>query len=100
MPTSGVLYRWEFEQDGVALEVAPAGAPVLNDPDLSIAAALDGIGLVYTGEAFLEPYLAQGRLARVLEDWCPAVPGFFLYYPSRRQASAALRALVDALRLR
>ncbi len=100
MPGSGVLYHWEFEKDGVAVDVAPSGAPVLNDPDLAIAAALDGVGLVYTGEAFLRPHLEVGRQVRVLDDWCPAIPGFFLYYPSRRNAPAALRALIDALRLR
>ncbi len=100
MPTSGVLYRWEFEKDGLTLEVTPRGAPVLNDPDLAIRAAVDGVGLVYTGEAFLAPDLAGGRLVRVLADWCPAVPGFFLYYPNRRHSSAALSALVDALRVR
>jgi len=94
--SSGALYRWEFEQDGRALNVAINGLLVLDDPDLMVAAALDGVGMAYSAEDIGE-HLASGRLIRVLEDWCPPYPGFFLYYPSRRQTPAALRALVDML---
>ncbi|MFN3945238.1 MAG: LysR family transcriptional regulator [Allosphingosinicella sp.] len=97
LPTSGVLYRWELEKDGIAIEVAPAGAPILNDPELSIQAALDGVGLAFTGAGILAPYIEDGRLVQVLKDWCPPFPGFFLYYPSRRHTPAALRALITVL---
>jgi DNA-binding transcriptional LysR family regulator len=75
------------------------GRLVLDDPDLMVSAALDGIGLAYSTEQHIGGHLASGRLVRVLEEWCPPFPGFFLYYPSRRQASAAFRALVEMLRL-
>lgn len=96
---SGALYRWEFEKDGRALNVAVNGPLVLDDPDLMLGAALEGVGLAYATEQYMGGHLASGRLIRVLEDWCPSYPGFFLYYPSRRQSPAALRALVDVLRI-
>ncbi len=97
-PSSGVLYRWEFEKDGETLLCTPTGAPVLNDLELTVRAALDGVGLAFTGAAMLEPYLMDGTLVQVLADWCPLFPGFFLYYANRRHVSAALRALIEILR--
>jgi len=96
---SGALYRWEFEKNGRTLAVAVNGPLIMDDPDLMLAAALNGIGLAYSTEQHIGEHLASGRLIRVLEDWCPTYPGFFLYYPGHRQAPAALRALVDMLRL-
>ena len=63
-------------------------------------AALDGLGLAYLPEDYFEPYMARGQLVRVLENWCPPFPGYHLYYPSRRQPSAAFALVVDALRYR
>lgn len=94
---SGALYRWEFERGTEVVEVAVEGPLTLDDPDLMIAAALDGVGLASVMEGQVAHHLAAGRLVRVLEDWCPSFPGFFLYYPGRRQMPAALRALVDFL---
>jgi DNA-binding transcriptional LysR family regulator len=65
----------------------------------TIRAAIGGVGLTFMGEDRAAPHLASGALVRVLEDWCAPVPGFFLYYPSRRQQPAALAALIDILRL-
>ena len=96
---SGALYRWEFEQDGRTLSVAVNGPLVLDDPDLMVGAALEGVGLAYATEQYIDDHLASGRLIRVLDDWCPPYPGFFLYYPSRRQTPAALRALIEALKV-
>lgn len=96
---SGALYRWEFEQDGRTLSVAVNGPLVLDDPDLMVGAALEGVGLAYATEQYIDDHLASGRLIRVLDDWCPHYPGFFLYYPSRRQTPAALRALIEALKV-
>jgi DNA-binding transcriptional LysR family regulator len=62
-------------------------------------AAIDGVGLAFMSEEQATPHLANGTLVRVLEDWCPPFPGFFLYYPSRRQHPAALSALIDTLRV-
>lgn len=96
--TSGVVYRWEFERGGIEVDIDVAGPLTLNDQDLMVDAALDGAGLAYVFEAQVEDLIAKRRLVRVLADWCPAYPGFFLYYPSRRQLPAALRAFVDFAR--
>jgi DNA-binding transcriptional LysR family regulator len=96
---SGTLYRWEFEKDGKPLTVQVSGPLVIDAPGLMISAALDGVGLAYATESVVADHLASGRLIRVLEDWSPSFPGFYLYYPGRRQTSAALRVLVEMLRL-
>jgi DNA-binding transcriptional LysR family regulator len=70
----------------------------LDDQDLAIEAALDGAGIAYAFEAQVSALVASHRLVRVLEDWCPYYPGFYLYYPSRRQMPAVLRAFVEHLR--
>ena len=95
---SNGLYRWEFEKGRKALTVSPQGPASFDDPDLVIKAVLDGIGLGTSMEQSLDELLAQGRLVQVLKDWCPAFPGYFLYYPSRRNQPAALAALIEALR--
>lgn len=93
--SSGVMYRWEFERGGIEVDIDVEGPLTLNDQDLMVDAALDGTGLAYVFEAQVEALIAKKKLVRVLADWCPAYPGFFLYYPSRRQLPAALRAFVD-----
>ena len=98
--TSGGLYAWEFEKGGQELSVRVDGSLVFNDADLVLMAALDGRGLAYVFDGQVAEQIASGRLIRVLEDWCPPYPGFFLYYPSRRQTPPALTALVEALRYR
>jgi DNA-binding transcriptional LysR family regulator len=96
--TSGTLYRWEFERGGIELDIDVEGPLTLNDQDLMLHAALDGVGLAFVFEAQAEELITKRKLVRVLADWCPAYPGFFLYYPSRRQLPAALRAFVDFAR--
>lgn len=91
----GSFYRWEFERGGVEVEIEVQGPLTLGDQDIMLDAALDGAGLAYLFEEQVQQALADGRLIRVLEDWCPYYPGFFLYYPSRRQLPTALRAFVD-----
>lgn len=98
LPSRRALYRWEFERDGKEVEVAVSGPLTLNDLEMATRAALDGIGLTYAGAEYVAPLVAAGRLVPVLDDWLPPFPGFFLYYPSRRQMPAALRALIDTLR--
>jgi DNA-binding transcriptional LysR family regulator len=96
---SAGVYRWEFEKGKKSLSVAVNGPLIVDDLELVIRAALDGVGLAYMAEENATPHLARGALVRVLEDWCQPYPGFFLYYPSRRQQPAALSALIDVLRL-
>jgi len=93
--TSGTFYRWEFERGGIEVDIDVEGPLTLNDQDLMVDAALDGAGLAFVFETQVEALIAKRKLVRVLADWCPAYPGFFLYYPSRRQLPAALRAFVD-----
>ena len=71
---------------------------MVNDADLAVRAAVDGLGIAYTLEALAEPFLRSGQLVRVLEDWSPSFEGLFLYYPGHRQVPAALRALIDMIR--
>jgi len=96
---SNRLYRWEFEKGRKALTVSPQGPVSFDDPDLVIQAVLDGVGIGTAMEDSLADLIAAGRLIQVLKDWCPSFPGYFLYYPSRRNQPAALAALIDTLRL-
>ena len=96
---SGMVYQWPFEKAGEALDAAVEGPLTLNDTDLIMSAALDGVGLACILEDAVSEHVAAGLLVRVLEDWCQPFPGFFLYYPGRRQVPPALRALIDFLRL-
>lgn len=98
MGSAGV-YRWEFDKGSESLVVGVNGALLIDDMDMTIQAAIDGIGLAFSLEEYVAPYLASGSLVRVLEDWCPPFAGFFLYYPSRRQQLAALSALIETLRV-
>jgi DNA-binding transcriptional LysR family regulator len=92
------LYKWEFEKDSQSLSVAVEGSVVVDTVELLLAAAVDGAGLAFAFEQHVTPLLADGRLVRVLDDWCAPFPGYFLYYASRRQQSRALAALIDTLR--
>lgn len=101
LPThGGSLYAWEFEKDGRELNVRVEGQLVFNSAGLLLDAALRGMGLAYLTEGHVRPYVAEGRLVRVLADWCPPFSGYHLYYPSRRQPSPAFTLLVEALRYR
>ena len=96
----GGLYAWEFEKGGRELRVRIDGQLSYNTTAQMLNAALAGLGLAYVPEGWAQPYLAKGRLKRVLEDWCLPYSGYHLFYPSRRQPSAAFALLVDALRYR
>jgi DNA-binding transcriptional LysR family regulator len=100
LPTSGGLYAWEFEKDGREVRVRVEGQLVFNGVLPIVDAALAGLGLGHVPEDLAEPYLSNGDLVRVLEDWCAPWSGYQLYYPSRRQSSPAFALLVDALRHR
>jgi DNA-binding transcriptional LysR family regulator len=100
LPTRGGLYVWEFEKGARELKVRVEGQLTFNGTFEMLNAALSGFGLAYVPEDLVQPHLAKGRLKRVLEDWCQSYSGYHLYYPSRRQSSAAFALLVDALRYR
>jgi DNA-binding transcriptional LysR family regulator len=93
------LYRWEFEKGKKSLSVAVSGPLIVDDENLVTHAALDGVGLAFLSEERAAPHLESGALVRVLESWCQPFPGFFLYYPNRRQQPAALSALIQTLRM-
>jgi DNA-binding transcriptional LysR family regulator len=95
----GAVFDWAFERDGKSRRVSVDGRIIVNDPDLAIRAAVDGLGIAYTVEAQADPFLRTGQLMRVLEDWSPSFEGLFLYYPGHRQVPVALRALIDMLRI-
>ena len=99
-PTHGGLYAWEFGRDGRELKVRVDGQLTFNDVFQVLEAALMGLGVAFIPEDLAQPYLAKGRLKRVLHEWCQPWSGYHLYYPSRRQSSAAFALLVEALRHR
>jgi DNA-binding transcriptional LysR family regulator len=98
LPTHGNVYVWEFEQSGRPLNVRVDGQFTCNDVDLTLAAALNGTGLVFLPEEYMISALSEGRLERALEEYCPPFPGYYLYYPSRRLHSRAFELFIDALR--
>ncbi len=100
LPTYGGLYAWEFEKGNRELKVRVDGQLIFNTLTQRLDAALAGLGIAYMPEDVAQPYVARGRLRRVLEDWCPPFSGYHLYYPSRRQSLPAFALLVDALRYR
>jgi DNA-binding transcriptional LysR family regulator len=94
----GVMFGWPFECNGKSRKILVDGRVMVNDPNMAVRAAVDGLGIAYTIEALAEPFLRSGQLVQVLEDWSPSFEGLFLYYPSHRQVPAALRALIDMIR--
>ncbi|MFP3799675.1 MULTISPECIES: LysR family transcriptional regulator [Paraburkholderia] len=98
MPTAGSLYAWEFERAGRALKVRVEGRLIFNTATLAVRAALAGAGLACVPEARVLAHIERGELLRVLSDWCAPFPGFYLYYPSRRQPTPAFTVVADALR--
>ncbi|OKO87416.1 LysR family transcriptional regulator [Bradyrhizobium sp. NAS80.1] len=95
----GGPYRWEFERGRKSVTISVNGPLVIDDTHLVIQAALAGVGLGLVYEEQVAEDIAKRRLIRVLEDWTPPIPGFFMYYPNRQHQPAALSALVNALRL-
>jgi DNA-binding transcriptional LysR family regulator len=100
LPSHGGVYAWEFEKAGREVRVRVEGQFTFNATGQILNAALAGAGLAYVPETLAAPHLANGRLKRVLEDWCLPYSGYHLFYASRRQASAAFALVVDALRHR
>jgi DNA-binding transcriptional LysR family regulator len=100
LPSHGGLYAWEFEKNGRELNVRVEGQFTMNSTGQMLSAALTGSGLAYLPESMAQPYLTKGRLKRVLPEWCLPYSGYHLFYPSRRQPSAAFTLVVEALRHR
>ncbi len=100
LPTYGGIYAWEFEKRGRAVKVRVDGQLVFNTGLLRMNAVLAGLGLAYLPEDLVQSEIADGRLIRVLADWCAPFAGYHLYYPSRRQPTPAFAVLVEALRYR
>ena len=98
LPTTGGFYAWELEKDGREVRVRVDSQLAFNNVPMIVRAAEDGFGLGFVMEDQVAGQLADHRLVRVLEDWCPPFSGYHLYYPSRRQPSAAFAVMVDALR--
>ena len=98
MQTSGGLYVWDFEQLDNQVNVRVDGQLIFNTSSHIVDAALAGLGIAYLPQEEFEPHLREGRLERVLEDWCPPFSGYYLYYPSRRQPSPAFTLVANALR--
>jgi DNA-binding transcriptional LysR family regulator len=95
---SGKPYRWEFAKHGQELTVEVQGKLTLDDPELMARAATAGLGIAFMSDRSALPYLERGQLVSVLDDWCPTIPGLFLYYPGHRHVPPGLRAFIDVLR--
>jgi DNA-binding transcriptional LysR family regulator len=98
MAGDGAVFAWPFERNRKSQRISAEGRLMVNNADLAVRAAVDGLGIAYTLEGLAEPFLRSGQLVRVLEDWSPAFEGMFLYYPGHRQVPATLRALIDMIR--
>jgi DNA-binding transcriptional LysR family regulator len=96
--TFGGLYAWEFEKDGREIRVRVEGQLTFNTSIAMIDAAIAGYGIAFVPDDLLGDHVVEGRLTLLLEEWCPRFAGYHLYYPSRRQMSAALRVVIEALR--
>ena len=94
----GNVLLWQFERNRKSRRISVDGRVMVNDADLAVRAAIDGLGIAYTLESLAQPFLRSGQLVRVLEDWSPSFEGLFLYYPGHRQVPAALRVLIDMMR--
>lgn len=98
LPTHGGLMPWDFDKGGQQVKFRVSGQWVFNSTSPIVRAALADYGLAFVPEDMVLEHVAAGRLTRVLEDWCEPYPGYYLYYPSRRQSSRALAVIVEALR--
>ncbi|HGE8325818.1 TPA: LysR family transcriptional regulator [Serratia marcescens] len=99
MVQSGKIYAWEFEQENGKFHVRVEGQMTFNTSEHVVDAALAGLGIAFLPEEEFGTHLQEGKLIRVLEEWCRPFPGYYLYYPSRKQPSPAFSLVVDALRI-
>jgi len=97
LTSSGMMERWELEKNGEKMDIAVSGRLIVNDSSALVQAALEGIGIAYMDNGYIEHLIEQGKLVRVLSDWSPDLFGFSLYYPNRKRVSRSLRAFIDFL---
>jgi DNA-binding transcriptional LysR family regulator len=95
---SGKPYRWEFARHGQEIVIDAPGALTLDNLELMAQAAVQGLGVAYMPDLVAKPYLANGELVTVLDEWCPAIPGLFLYYPGHRHVPMGLKAFIEVLK--
>lgn len=100
LPSLGGIAAWRFSKDSQEVQARVSGQLACNRPELILQAALDGFGLAYLLASQVQQQVSDGRLVEVMADWCPSLPGYHLYFPTRRQRSPALRLLAEALRYR
>ncbi len=100
LPTAGGLYHWEFEKEGKSLRVQVQGQLTFNVLDERLDAAICGYGIAFVPEDSVADKVNSGELVQILQDWCPTFPGYYLYYPSRKQHPPAFALLIEALRYR
>ncbi|NML99005.1 LysR family transcriptional regulator [Paraburkholderia sp. RP-4-7] len=100
LPTLGVFYAWELKKGSREVQVRVEGQLAFNGTYHMLDAALAGYGLAYLPSDLAQPHVAAGRLARVLDDWCPTFPGLHAYYASRSESSRAMALVIDSLRYR
>jgi DNA-binding transcriptional LysR family regulator len=98
LPTRGGIYAWEFEKRGRELRVRVEGQFIVNGIAPMLVATVDGCGVGYLPLDLVRPYIEQGKLVQFLSDWTPPFAGYHLYYPSRRQPTAAFTVLLETLR--
>jgi DNA-binding transcriptional LysR family regulator len=98
LAVGGGALVWPLVRNGKTRRISVEGRVMVNDADLAVRAAVDGLGIALTPEAVAEPLLRSGQLARVLEDWSPSFEGFYVYYPGHRQVPTGLRAFIDMIR--
>lgn len=98
LPTAGGLYHWEFEKEGKPLRVRVEGQLTFNRLSERIDAVLSGFGIACVPEDIIKDLVESGELTQILQQWCPFFPGYYLYYPSRKQHPPAFALMIDALR--
>jgi len=95
---SGKRYRWEFRRHGHEMAIDVPGTLTLDNTQLMLQAASDGLGIAYLPEIYVNKAISEGRLVAVLEEWCPLIPGLFIYFSGHRHVPASLRAFIDLVR--
>ena len=95
---SGKMFRWEFARRAQEITVDVPGALTLDHAELMAEAAANGLGIAYISAHSAAPWIARGDLVTVLDDWCPSIPGLFLYYPGHRHVPPGLKAFIAVLK--